>query len=386
MSMKKRFYLLSLLLFLSAQSSPKEINTLWTIIGAGPAGILTIGLLLDLGIQEKDITWLDQEFNVGRLGKYYKTVPANLKSKLFVQFINDCKTFNQCPVTPSIARLHHYHPEKEYPLQTIVEPLQDITNYLKQRVNAKKGIVSSLDYQDGVWHIGVGQQKTTSSYVVLATGCHPRELNYPIKNKIPLDIALNKTMLVQHVKNTDSIAVIGSAHSAILIMKYLSELKVREIINFYSKPCTYAEDKGNWIANESSGLKGVTAWWAKNILEKNPPRNIKRIHNTKQNRDKWLPLCNKIIYAIGYERNELPKVNGSNQVAYDNSSGIIGPRFFGIGIAFPEVHTDPEGHTESRVGLPFFMEYAQRVIPQWITKERLHRLQEYKDLFTIELL
>ena len=386
MSMKKRCYLLSLLLFLSVQSTPQKTSTQWTIIGAGPAGILTIGLLLDLGIQEKDITWVDQEFNVGRLGKYYKTVPANLKSKLFVQFINDCKTFQHCPLTPSIEKLHSYHPEKEYPLQTIVEPLQDITNYLKKRVNAKKGFVSSLDYQDNIWHIGVGQEEITSSYVVLATGCHPRELNYPIKNKIPLDIAINKTMLVQYVNNRDSIAIIGSAHSAILIMKYLSELKVREIINFYTKPCTYVEDKGNWIANESSGLKGVTAWWAKNVLEKNPPHNLKRVQNTKQNRDKWLPLCNKIIYAIGYERNELPEINGSHQVTYDNGSGIIGPRFFGIGIAFPEMHTDPEGHTESRVGLPFFMEYAQRIIPQWITKERLQRLQAYEDLFTIELL
>jgi len=369
-----------------AISVAKAADTQWTVIGAGPAGILSVGLLLDLGVQKKDIYWVDPEFKVGRLGKYYQTVPANLKTKLFVQFLHDCKTFKQCPVTAGIEKLDMCHPEKEYSLKTIVDPLQDITDYLITKVNSKKAMVSSLDYNEGLWHIGLDNQIITSSYVVLATGCHPRELQYPIKNQIPLDIALNKALLGQHVDRPDSVAVIGSAHSAVLILKYLSELNVRNIYNFYKKPLIYVEDKGDWIAHESSGLKGVTAWWAKNILEKNTPKNLKRFKNTPQNRNRWLPICNKIIYAIGYERNELPSINGSKDVTYDNSSGIIGPRLFGIGIAFPEKLTEPDGNKEFRIGLPFFMEYAQKVIPQWITKERFNRLKAFEQLFTIEIL
>ena len=63
----------------------------WAIIGSGPAGIIVLGVLLDLGTDPKSIVWIDPEFNVGRLGKYYASVPGNAKTKTYIEFFNHVK-------------------------------------------------------------------------------------------------------------------------------------------------------------------------------------------------------------------------------------------------------------------------------------------------------
>lgn len=366
--------------------TPERANdTSWTIVGAGPAGIVVVGLLLDLGIKGSEITWIDPEFNVGRLTAY-SSIPANTKNQLFINFLQACKAFQECK-SEAIDRLYTYEHDKEYPLQTIVEPLQDITSYLKKKVNCLTGSITSLQFDQDCWQVTVNSQNLIrSEHVVLATGSHPRSLDYACDHEIPLDIALNKSLLAQHVSEQDSVAVVGGSHSAILLLKFLSEIKVKRIINFYKNPITYAIDMGTWLLHNANGLKGIAAEWAREVLEKNPPANLIRIYNTPESLQAWLPVCNKIIYAIGYDRNELPTINGSSDITYDDRSGTIAPRLFGIGIAFPELHTDPLGNQEHRVGLNSFMDYAQRVIPQWMTKEVRSRLASFEQLFCIDLL
>jgi len=43
------------------------------VVGAGPAGICALGNLLDRQIGR--ILWVDDEFNGGRVNKYYREVP-----------------------------------------------------------------------------------------------------------------------------------------------------------------------------------------------------------------------------------------------------------------------------------------------------------------------
>ena len=50
----------------------------WTVIGAGPTGIMAVGLILDSGVPAEDIILVDRDgFEVGRMGKFYKNVPGN---------------------------------------------------------------------------------------------------------------------------------------------------------------------------------------------------------------------------------------------------------------------------------------------------------------------
>lgn len=241
-------------------------NIDWVVVGAGPAGISAVGLLLDAGVDPTNIAWIDPEFNVGRLGKYYTNVPSNTKTKLFIEFLQACKSFNQCK-HDAIERLYKADPEQEYALALIVDALAAITSYLRTLVHPIKNKLTALDFSNDNWHVSTQNCIIQTKHVILATGAEPRRLDYPCPHEIPLDEALDKNRLKTFIDTNDTIAVVGSAHSAILLLKYLTELPVARIINFYKHPLKYPTPLEGWILYEGSGLKGETAYWAKTVLE-----------------------------------------------------------------------------------------------------------------------
>lgn len=359
------------------KSIRRNADAEWAIIGAGPAGIIVLGMLLDLGTDPKSIVWVDPEFNVGRLGKYYSTVPGNAKTKTYIEFLQACNTFQEAN-SPAAAKLFDMDQETEYPLQVIVDPLADISNYLCTKVNCKQESLCSLNFADDVWSVGTSKGCFTASHVVLAIGSHPKKLDYDCCNEIPLDIALNKENLRNQVAIKDTVAVVGSAQSAILLLKYLSEIEVGRVINFYRNPIEF---------DGESGLKAATARWARDVLLKHPPANLLRIYNSCDALKAWLPICTKIIYAVGFERNDLPNITNAPYLDFDDRNGMIGPRLFGIGIAFPEKFEDENGKTISRIGLLSFLEYAQEILPSWMaTKRPLALYAQFEELFNIEML
>ena len=236
---------------------------------------------------------------------------------------------------------------------------------------------------NGCWRVELANGVVADAErVVLATGAHPRSLNYDCSHEISLDTALNKTELAGHVTEHDTVAVVGSAHSAVLVMKFLSELSTGRIINLYTKPLVYPQAMDGWVLHGDSGLKGVAAQWAKNVLEKNLPCKLVRLHNTEDARKAWLPICTKIIYAAGFERNPIPACQPI--MSYDTSTGKIASGLFGIGIAFPEVAVDPLGNEEHKIGLGSFMQHALEQLPEWMhSKSALCRFNKFEELFTV---
>ena len=83
-----------------------------------------------------------------------------------------------------------------------------------------------------------------------------------------------------------------------------------------------------------------------------------------------------LVWATGFERRPdgsvaLTRVLWSGapldlaSAAYNGQNGLIAgaERLHGIGMAFPEVYTDPEGHTEPRVGyVSSLVEHVGRLI------------------------
>lgn len=362
----------------------------WIIIGAGPAGIITAGVLLDLGTPAKNICMIDPLFNVGDLS-LYANIPANTKNKLWIDFLSSFKFIRNIQHPALDAIFNCTSLDTEYNLATIIEPLKVISDYIISNVSFVKDRITSLYFHDNNWRVGFSCGELVASHVVLATGGHPKRLDIQspgTRQEISLVDALDKGKLVSLVTQTDTVAVFGSAHSAILILKNLSELNVREIVNFYNHPIKYTEDMGGWYLNISSGLKGVTADWAKNVLEKNPPKNLRRVFSSEENIKRELAHCTKVVYAIGFERNEIPFAN--NQFHYDDTTGVIASRLFGIGIAFPQKYVDPLGNTEHRVGINSFTEYALSIVPTWAktkkNSEFARLLQQFDQLFDITIL
>jgi len=170
----------------------------------------------------------------------------------------------------------------------------------------------------------------------------------------------------KHIDSNDTIAVFGSSHSAILVLRNLVENKAKKIINFYRSPLCYAVYLDDYILFDDTGLKGPTAEWARENIDGKLPHNLARIYSNQENIQHHLPQCTKVIYAVGFERRTLPVIQDVGHLNYIEQCGIIAPGLFGLGIAFPESKLNPVGLLEYRVGLWKFMDYLQRVLPIWL--------------------
>ena len=358
----KKIILSLVLLFIKTNTTTFD----WTIIGAGPAGITTIGVLLDVGIPENKIAWIDPEFKVGRLPNY-NNVPANNPTSKFIEFIQNCDTFKKCD-SPELAELLTMNPKEHHPLKIITKPLKCITKQLRTKVNSFETKMHYLFFENDTWSVLTTSGETINSKnVVIATGSQPKNLSLHTQGtQIPLDVALDKYQLATVVNENDTIAVIGSAHSAILILKFLCDLNVKQIYNFYNKELIVKKGAKMRI-NPMLDVYGVAAQWIKEVLSKNPPKNLERLKSTSENLETILPECTKTIYAVGYKRNDLPEIRETSDYSYDKQ-GAIGPRLFGIGIAFPEMMLHHSGELEPKVGLRDFLNYAQRMVPAWVSK------------------
>jgi len=337
----------------------------WAIIGAGPAGIAAVGKLLDHGVPEKEIVWIDPHFQVGDFGTHWRNIPSNTKVKLFSKFLQTSTAFDFQHSQTDFA-LHHLDPEATCQLEVMAEPLQWVSDHLKKKVHTINDTAQHLALAQRAWTIIFTHSKLRAKNVILAIGAEAKNLSYSALPIIPLQDAMDSKRISQHLTGDDTIAVFGSSHSAMLALRNLVESKVKQIINFYRSPLRYAVYLQDYILFDDTGLKETTADWARNNIDGELPKNLQRIYSNQANIEHYLPQCNKAVYAIGFERRKLPIVDSVSHMNYIEQCGIIAPGLFGLGIAFPEVRYNPFGLLEYRVGLWKFMEYLQRMLPIWL--------------------
>lgn len=337
----------------------------WAVVGAGPAGIAAVGKLLDQGISPQAIIWIDPEFCVGDFGKRWANVSSNTTVQLFLDFLNACEAFDfeQCPHDFAISELD---PMQTCELRYMVEPLQWITKQLSNKVVTIQNSIKQLNFHQGVWQLTGESTTQLAEQVILAIGAEPRALSYTGPIEVPLETALNKAELAKTCQEDDVVAVFGSSHSAIIILRHLLENKVKRVINFYHKPLAYALKMEQAYLFDNTGLKGETAVWARANLHGQLSESLQRVYADEANIAKYLPLCQKAIYAIGFERRAWPKLDDLPKLEYNPHNGIIAPGLFGLGIAFPEAKLDMYGDTEYGVGLWKFMDYLNRMLPLWL--------------------
>jgi len=337
----------------------------WTVIGAGASGILAVAKLIDAGIQPNNIVWIDPDFAVGDLNAKWSEVPSNTIVKLFVDYIKEmqCIEFSALKDCP----LFHFEDNDTCHLSNMVAPLKECTKILMAQVNAIPGTVTHLKLTQRQWHIKTKQQEILSSNVIIANGATPSYLDLKTNiDKVSLEVALCPSKLKNIISTDDTVGVFGSSHSAILILKNLVDLNVKQIINFYLSPCQYALKMEGWTLFDNTGLKGTAAIWAKENIDGTLPRNIKRLLSTSENIASHLPQCNKLITATGFKTNDSIKIEGVDPSQYQQQTGIIAPGLFGFGIAFPEQAFNQFGIKETKVGLWKFATYLRKVLPIWL--------------------
>src|ERR1700743_3919402 len=117
----------------------------WTVIGAGPGGIAALGKLLDHGVADKDIAWIDREFKAGDLGAKWRSVSSNTKVSAFLEYLNGAKSFrfSEAPPMP----LTEIDPEETCALVLAADPLLWFTEQSRPQVDTFETTATGLGAQ-----------------------------------------------------------------------------------------------------------------------------------------------------------------------------------------------------------------------------------------------
>ncbi|ACJ18139.1 CBU_1268 family Dot/Icm T4SS effector [Coxiella burnetii] len=346
----------------------QKLNFDWAVVGAGPAGTAAVGELLDAGVDAQSIAWIDLHFQVGDFGRYWGEVTSNTRVHLFLEFLTGYRAFNYANKTCSFP-IDSFEKTNFCLLKHVAEPLQWIADYMRNRVVSYQTYVNELSVQKAEWHLQTQHKSIKAKKVILATGAYPKTLPFheKLNEKIsPIEIydALHPLKLAKRCQAEDTVAVFGSSHSSMLIIRELTKIGVKKIINFYLAPIRFALPLGDWILYDNTGLKGETAKWVReNIIQQCLP-SVERYPSTEENIRQFLPQCTKTIYAVGFFQ-RAPLIREINLSDYDVCTGIIAPGLFGTGIGFPRQVTTPLGATEMNVGLWKFMHDIRKVMPIW---------------------
>jgi len=382
------------------------------VVGAGPAGLACVGNLLDkLKISGNDrILWIDPHFKAGRLEKYPE-VPSNTKVCLFTRFAEACDSF-ACEESQIYRKLlKDFDQQRGCKLKWASELCKELTVEIKGKIDTFQGEVESIEHEncgnETYWNIKIkGKDCFKSKLIFLATGSKPKDAPPQAEGQIiHLDDALNPQILETKFGETETVAVHGSSHSAMLVLKNLldSPKPPNKIINFYRHEPKFAHfpdplNCPDQILHDNTGLKGETAEWARSwvhltaeglgIKFNNKFIRIKigsgqycddlKAAKSCDNRE-IDESCNDIkidkrVFAIGYQRNSLPIIiyahspidpskidyTATGQLKTTEIPVIDG--LFGFGVAFPERVRDLDGSGEVAVGLWKFMRHIKKSI------------------------
>lgn len=382
--------------FLATSSAqPKRYDAV--VIGAGPGGLTCVSNLLDQGLQK--ICMIDPTFTAGRINEKYREVPSNTKTLMFEKWATGTKAFEEivksAPKPNAYQTLLSFDQDQGCELGSAVDVAQLLSDGLRKdsRIDSVPTLVKTITKLDNdKWTIP--ELDLVADRIVLAVGSHPKKHNladnYPHITPLDLDTCLKPSELQKAVPAGSKVGVVGASHSAILAIKNLYDLGNVSVVNFHRSALLYAIYKEGWILYDNTGLKGMAANWAREVLAAPElPKSLRRVDlKSDDNKGKSeteiydveLKDVTHLCLAIGYEINELPVIKVKGVTVTPDFDPLTG-RFFnakgsqeylgglyGAGIAYPERVTDPAGNVESAVGWFKFMKYLKRVAPEWVHK------------------
>lgn len=222
----------------------------WGVIGAGPCGIAAVGALVDLGIK---VTWIDPSFRSGRMGLYYREVPANTTITDLITALRACKSFGfensqelrkskgQTTISDLIGRSTYCS------LGPFVDTLEDATENLlaSPMVTKVQSIVTCVTQKDDFkWELtldGNIMNKVEVDAIVFSSGSVPKRVS---KTSVApaVHYSMDRMVCPRYVQTllttTPSLVegpwlVAGSSHSAMLIIKNLLESGAKRIVNVH---------------------------------------------------------------------------------------------------------------------------------------------------------
>lgn len=242
-------------------------TTNWLVIGGGPCGIASVGKLVDEGFP---VIWVDDRFQAGRMGEFYRNVPANTQNGDLIKATTQCYSF-EFEYHQKLRRDLHQKVMSDlesdlcFDLKYLVDALHDATTALlkKDKVTSIIGKVENVEYDEDteIWKysIAVPNNEVLTGFVhaiIDTCGSRPKPLpGFPLTelhehpklsilapNKAlyfhSLDRMVDPCECKQIVNNLCSLElqrwiIIGDSHSGMLIVKNLIEAGIVDVINVH---------------------------------------------------------------------------------------------------------------------------------------------------------
>lgn len=358
------------------------MRTDWLVVGAGPCGIFAVASLLRRGAK---VTWIDPSFSTGRLSRY-GSVPANTRNDRL------CRAFQSLPhlqfaprqasrAGPSLARTD---PGSTASLQLSIDALRDGSEALQshEAVRAVQGSVHLLAGDGDGWRAETCPSgELRSRNVLLCTGAAPRLPSPALTARLAaagIPVLDHDTVVTPAAFEADGLArrlrgsrlaVVGGSHSGLLAARNAVRLAGCERVDVYGRGAAvkFAEERPDYIKYDGTGLKGEVAAWAREALDQGLVRYCRVPARVPGDEALAAALVASapaaVAFTAGFDRAlrdgggpALPAASWEGQpldlaaAEHCGRTGRIARGLHGGGIAFPEVWTDPEGHTEPRVG------------------------------------
>jgi hypothetical protein len=227
-----------------------------TLIGFGVAGQLLLSHILDR-IPAHKITIVDPDFIGGDLARDYSAIDTNTTiSQKVAAFLS----IQNGKWTDTAAALKaRGDPNNCVSIASLAADIRLTGHRLATSCNQIYDEVDDAKWDDvkKMWTLTFNSKRPshTTSIICVCTGMVPRQDDYGIPT-IPLRAALDPTALARIVQPGQQVAIIGSAHSATLIMKHLNIIPGISVTCLYrGEPFKYARD-GHYggIKQESAAI------------------------------------------------------------------------------------------------------------------------------------
>ncbi|MDF1795671.1 MAG: FAD/NAD(P)-binding protein [Coxiellaceae bacterium] len=316
----------------------------WTVIGAGPAGIVSVAELFDRGIDPQHIAWIDPAFKVGDLGTHWRYVSSNTPVESFTKVYNDFESFEYQPEDKKYF-IDQLEANKRCPLMVAAQPLQDFTENFRKKITSYTDLVIKLSRVDDAWQVTMASGKgIKTKKVIMALGAEARELPFPSLEVIPLTTAANPGLISKAVNKDDVVAVFGAYQSARTVEENLAKTDAKTIYHFYRSKREFNGHVGSLELEE----------------------RVVPVEATADNLLKYVPLCNKVIYAVGFQRRHVSIEGLPEDYSYDYDTGRIAPGIYGLGLAFPEIMLHSHGRPEYKISaVRPFAKHLKEMFPIW---------------------
>lgn len=325
------------------------------ILGCGSAGILVVLELLRLGIDSSCLLLVDDHFMGGDLAVKWGTVRSNTR---WSQITDALKEYPSA-ASPIGILSQQYTPDSIVLLSDLAWLMRTALAPIIPKVNMRTEHCISVRQTETGWTLNFASDTEFVETLYLCQGGDPKVLDYG-KPVIPLEIALDRSRLTNIIRDKQTCAVFGIAHSGTLVLRNLSELGVTTY-GFYDgeTPFHFARD-GHY-----DGIKQESAEIADTILaDKLTHVNLVSFKNTKR-LIQTLQRCDFIVCSVGFSTRSLQIQDQQGiplSIKYSPATGLVyGTSLYGFGMAYPG-ETVINGKTWKDISIPSFVDQIKRCL------------------------